>query len=88
MPGPVVSRRRAFMGMPWAAHVRPLPPCKPALVGVLDAPRRGQDPSLRGTRKRQAVGSGLDRSGQACARAAFRGENPSPTAKTNVPAIF
>ena len=88
MPGPVVSHRRAFMGMPRAAHVRLLPRCKPAEVGVLDAPRRGQDPSLRGTRKRQAVGSGLDCSGQACARAAFPGENPFPTAKTNVPAIF
>ncbi len=41
MPGPVVSRRRAFMGMPRAAHVRPLPRGKPAVVGVLDAPRRG-----------------------------------------------
>lgn len=51
-------------------------------------PAEGQDPSLRGTRKRQAVGSSLDRSGQACARAAFPGENPFPTAKTNVPAIF
>ena len=88
MPGPVVSRRLVFMGMPRAAHVRPLPRCKPAVVGVLDAPRRGQDPSLRGTRKRQAVGSGLDRSGQACARGAFPRGNPSPTAKTNVPAIF
>ena len=88
MPGPVVSRRRAFMGMHRAAHVRPLLRCKPAVVGVFDAPRRGHDPSLRGTRKRQAVGSSLDRSGQACARAAFPGENPFPTAKTNMPAIF
>ena len=71
MPGPVVSRRRAFMGMP-------LPRCKSAVVGVLDAPRRGQDTSLRGTRKRQAVGSGLDRSGQACARAAFPGGKSLP----------
>ena len=78
MPGPVVSRRRAFMGMPRAAHVRPLPRCKPALVGVLDAPRRGQGPTLRRTCKQQAVGSGLDRSGQACARAAFPGGKSLP----------
>ena len=78
MPGPVVSRWRAFMGMPRAAHVRPLPRCKLAVVGVLGAPRRGQDPSLQGTRKRQAVGSGLDRSGQACARAAFPGGKSLP----------
>ena len=78
MPGPVVSRRRAFMGMQRAAHVRPLQRGKPAVVGVLNAPRRGQDPSLRGTRKRQAVGSGLDRSGQACARAAFPGGKSLP----------
>ena len=38
MPGPVVSRRRACMGMPRAAHVRPLPRGKPAVVGALDAP--------------------------------------------------
>ena len=61
------------MGMWRAAHVRPLPRGKPEVVGVLDAPRRGQDPSLRRTRERQAVGSGLDRSEQACARAAFPG---------------
>lgn len=78
MPGPVVPHRRAFMGMPRAAHARPLPRCKPAVVGVLDALRRGQDPSLRGTRKRQAVGSGLDPSGQACARVAFPGEKSLP----------
>ena len=57
---------------------------------VRKRPQRGQDPSLRGTRKRQAVGSGLDRSGQSCARRSVpgRGGNPSPTAKTNVPVIF
>ena len=38
MPGPVVSRRRALMGMPRAAHVRPLLRGKPAVVGVLNAP--------------------------------------------------
>lgn len=77
MPGPVVSHRRAFMGMPRAAHVQPLPRCKPAVVGVLDAPWRGQDPSLRETRKRQAVGSGLDRSGQSCARRSVPGRDKS-----------
>ena len=41
-------------------------------------PRGGVKTSLRGTRKRQAVGSGLDRSGQACARAAFPGGGEIP----------
>ena len=44
MPGSVVSRRRAFMGMPRAAHVRPLPRGKPAVVGVLDAPAEESRP--------------------------------------------
>lgn len=79
MPGPVVSRRRVFYG-DVAGRTCAAPTARQ--TGSGRRPQRpvgrGQDPSLRGTRKRQAVGSGLDRSGQACARAAFPGGKSLP----------